>query len=147
MILISACLAGENCKYSGGNNLVREIRELYERGEAVCVCPERDGGLPVPRDPAEIIDGRVISIHGRDVTDYYIRGAEIGMEVCRQNRCTTAVLKANSPSCGPHAVYDGTFSHTLVNGRCGIFAAMLKEAGVQCLDEEEYVQSVTGGSK
>lgn len=146
MILISACLAGENCKYSGGNNLVEEIRELLKEGKAVAVCPEKDGGLPVPRDPAEIIDDRVISVTGADVTDYYLRGARIGMDVCRRTGCTRAILKANSPSCGPHCVYDGTFTHTLVYDKCGIFAAMLKEAGVECIDETEYIQSLHGGT-
>ncbi len=31
--------------------------ELVETGEAVMVCPEVIGGLPIPRDPAEIIGG------------------------------------------------------------------------------------------
>ena len=52
MILISACLAGINCKYSGGNNLNPELRDLVNSGKAVPVCPEQLGGLITPRTPA-----------------------------------------------------------------------------------------------
>ena len=49
MILVSKCLAGEPCRYDGGDNLVPEIYALVERGEAIAVCPEVPGGLPTPR--------------------------------------------------------------------------------------------------
>ena len=54
-VLISACLLGENCKYSGGNNRNETVLAwLREQGhEAVPVCPEQLGGLPTPRTPAE----------------------------------------------------------------------------------------------
>ena len=45
MILISACLAGINCKYSGGNNLNPDLRDLVNSGKAVPICPEQLGGL------------------------------------------------------------------------------------------------------
>ena len=54
MILASACLAGINCKYNGGNNVVPEIVELVKQGKAIPVCPEQLGGLPTPRTPSEI---------------------------------------------------------------------------------------------
>ena len=49
MILVSKCLAGEPCRYDGGDNLVPELYALVERGEAIAVCPEVLGGLPTPR--------------------------------------------------------------------------------------------------
>lgn len=55
MILVSKCLAGEPCRYDGGDNLVPEIRALVERGEAIAVCPEVLGGLPTPRTPSESV--------------------------------------------------------------------------------------------
>ena len=39
MILVSACLAGVNCRMDGGNKLVPEIKELVEAGRAIPVCP------------------------------------------------------------------------------------------------------------
>ena len=138
MILISACLAGTDCKYNGKNNLVEEARELVRQRKAVPVCPETAGGLPIPRWPAEIIGDRVINDHGEDVTSCYMDGAAQCLQVCLKNACRIAVLKSNSPSCGPHSVYDGTFSHTVVTDRCGIFAQMLKDNGVECIDEAEF---------
>ena len=61
MILVSKCLAGEYCRWDGGTNLVPEVKALVESGSAVTVCPEESGGLSTPRNPSEILDGRVFS--------------------------------------------------------------------------------------
>jgi uncharacterized protein YbbK (DUF523 family) len=53
-ILVSACLAGKNCRYDGKNNAHPAVLKLVEEGTAVLVCPECDGGMPTPRDPSEI---------------------------------------------------------------------------------------------
>ena len=37
MILVSACLAGETCRYDGRSNLVPAVRALVEAGKAVAV--------------------------------------------------------------------------------------------------------------
>ena len=68
-VLVSACLLGENCKYSGGNNLCPGLLDwLKKEGhEAVPVCPEQLGGLPTPRTPAEIVGGAVTTRDGEDV--------------------------------------------------------------------------------
>ena len=115
-----------------------EIRALVERGEAIAVCPEVLGGLPTPRTPSEIqTDGRVRSKQGEDVTEAFLRGAERAMEICRENGCTAAILKARSPSCGKGVIYDGSFTGTRVAGN-GVFAQMLLDAGIPVVTEEEY---------
>ena len=68
-ILVSACLLGENCKYSGGNNKNDEVIALGEKYDLVPICPECFAGLPIPRVPSEIKDGRVYSKNGEDLTD------------------------------------------------------------------------------
>jgi len=138
MIVVSKCLAGEPCRYDGGDNLVPEIRALVERGEAIAVCPEVLGGLPTPRTPSEIqTDGRVRNKQGADVTGAFLRGAERAMEICRENDCAAAILKARSPSCGKGVIYDGSFTGARVAGN-GVFAQMLLDAGVPVVTEEEY---------
>ena len=54
-ILVSACLLGACCKYSGGNNRCSALLDALRAGghTAVPVCPEIYGGLPTPRPPAE----------------------------------------------------------------------------------------------
>ena len=41
MILVSGCLVGINCKYSGGNNYDERIFNLVKEGKAIPVCPEQ----------------------------------------------------------------------------------------------------------
>ena len=55
MIAVSRCLIGENCTYAGKNNLCKEIKELYDQGLVLPLCPEVLGGLPIPRTPCEVI--------------------------------------------------------------------------------------------
>src|SRR2546423_579981 len=81
------------------------------------------------RAAAEIqADGRVSTGDGDDVTDAYSRGAAAAVDLARAAGATEAVLKARSPSCGCHQVYDGTFTRSLVAGE-GITAAALRAAG------------------
>jgi uncharacterized protein YbbK (DUF523 family) len=74
MIIVSACLLGENCKYSGGNNLKEEVVEYLKDKDYVAVCPERVFGAP--RKPVEIKDGRVVRADGIDVDKEYRKAAE-----------------------------------------------------------------------
>ena len=144
MILISACLAGIPCRMDGKAKLTPEIRQLVEEGKAIPVCPEVLGGLPTPRIPSERLpDGRVVNAAGEDVTEAFRRGAQRALEICRNQGCACAVLKARSPSCGKDVIYDGSFTHTRVPGD-GVFAALLREEGIQILTEEEYTQRLCG---
>ena len=89
------------------------------------------------RPAAEISgDGRVLTADGRDVTDAYRVGARKAVELANERGVVGAVLKARSPSCGPHDVYDGTHSGTLVQGQ-GVTAAALGAVGYRVLDEDD----------
>ena len=63
-IMVSACLAGENCKYNGGNNRHEKILKLMAENEVILVCPEMMGGLSTPREPCEIRGGVVMARAG-----------------------------------------------------------------------------------
>lgn len=52
-VLISACLIGLNCKYSGGNNKNEKLIELMREKDLVPICPEQLGELSTPRPSAE----------------------------------------------------------------------------------------------
>lgn len=54
MILVSACLAGVNCRYDGKDNTCPELVQRLSSGCFLPLCPEQLGGLPTPRIPAEI---------------------------------------------------------------------------------------------
>ncbi len=134
-LLVSACLMGFNCKYSGGNNALppEALKELKRRYRLIPVCPEAAGGLPTPRVPSERRGDRVITRDGRDVTEAFRKGAEIAARLAEKYRIRRALLKSNSPSCGSKTVYDGSFSGILIRGD-GITAAVLKERGIEITD-------------
>lgn len=134
--VVSACLAGINCRYNGGCTPHPVVMELVRLGEAVPVCPEVLGGLPVPRPPCELIDGSARTRDGHNCDAAYRAGAAEALRLACTQGCTCAILKARSPSCGAGRIYDGTFSHTQVPGD-GVFAGALRAAGFQLLTEED----------
>lgn len=142
-ILVSACLLGVACKYSGGDNACPALLDAVRRGEHVFipVCPEVYGGLPTPRPPAERTGGRVMTEDGTDVTAQYRRGAEAALQLAKLYGCKAAVLKANSPSCGRGVIYDGTFSHTKISGS-GLTAELLEMNGIQVYNEENFTAAL-----
>lgn len=133
-LLISACLLGENCKYSGGNNYCPAVEQLKERYDLIPVCPERDGGLPTPRIPSERQGDRVVNREGEDVTPQFRCGAELALRTALENGCERALLKERSPSCGCGTIYDGTFTGTVTEGD-GIAAELLKQHNIAIFGE------------
>ena len=145
-VLVSACLAGCECRFDGSANTVATVAQMAEEGRAVLACPEEDGGLPTPRPPAEIVGGdgadvlagraRVVTRDGTDVTDIYVAGARIALEKAQEAGARRAILKSRSPSCGRGAIYDGTFTRTLQVGD-GVTAALLKAHGIEVHTEAD----------
>lgn len=134
-VLVSACLLGINCKYSGGNNLCPAVLALKEKYQLVPVCPEQLGGLPTPRVPSECLGDGVINKEGADVTAEFRRGAQEALQAGQLFGCSKAILKEKSPSCGHGTVYDGTFSGNKVPGD-GVTAKLLLEHGYTLYSEE-----------
>ena len=135
-IMVSACLLGENCKYSGGNNRDERVRAFLKGHEVIPVCPEVMGGLPTPRPPAEIVGGEVINKLGVSVDHEYRLGASIALEIAMREKIDLAILQSRSPSCGVKQIYDGTFTGTKIPGQ-GIFAGQLMAHGFAVLDRED----------
>lgn len=135
-IMVSACLMGENCKYNGGNNLGEKVLSYVKGHEVIAVCPEVMGGLPIPRVPAEIVDGIVTAKDGRNVDKEFRTGAEKALQIAKENQVDLVILQSRSPSCGSKQIYDGTFSSKRIDGQ-GIFAKMLVEKGFKVLDVED----------
>lgn len=116
MILVSSCLAGLEVRYNGTHCLNSKVSKLVEENKAITICPELLGGLSTPREPAEIVGGdgddvldgkaKVIEKSGRDVTEFYIKGAYATLEKAKELNATLIVLKENSPSCGSSMIYN-----------------------------------------
>ena len=137
-VLISACLLGVDCKYSGGNNSLddEKLGRLKEKYDLIPVCPEAYGGLTTPRTPSERLGDKVVSKYGADVTEQFQKGAEAALFLAKLFDVKLAILKENSPSCGSGTIYDGTFTGTLMSGD-GMTAELLKKHGIAVIGEND----------
>ena len=137
-VLISACLLGKPCRYDGRSKPCEKVIELSQRDgvEVIEICPEQLGGLPTPRVPSEIAGDKVISRNGRDVTEFFERGAKRSLEIAKENDCSYAILKSLSPSCSVCGVYDGSFSGKVVD-RMGVTAKLFTENGIKVVSEND----------
>lgn len=112
----------------------------------MAICPELMGELPVPRPAAEIAGGsgadvlagraRVITATGEDVTAAFVAGAELALDLARENGCAHALLIDRSPSCGSLQIYDGSFSGHRIAG-AGVTAALLSAHGIAVYADRE----------
>lgn len=83
-VILSACLAGDNCKYNGGNNLNQKMMDFLQSHEIIKVCPEVLGGLPIPRPSAEIVAGQVMNTEGKNITKEFTLGAQKAFEIVKK---------------------------------------------------------------
>lgn len=138
--LVSACLLGQACRYDGASKpsaaAFAQVEAWRAAGdEVIAVCPEELGGLGTPRPAAElrggdghrVLDGMALVVataDGSDVTQAFVAGARAAL--AQAPGATSALLKANSPSCGVGV--------TEIDGQRrpgdGVFAALLRRSGV-----------------
>jgi len=153
MLVMSACLAGVNCKYTGGNNAREVCQELAAQDKVLLICPEVITSLGCPREAAEILGSgggegvwqgtaRVLTKSGQDVTELFKAGALACLDTIKSNSQTPAVvLQSRSPSCGVSRIYDGTFSGQLVDGD-GVLVSLLRQHQIPVIDVEDYLQQL-----
>lgn len=77
---------------------------------------EQLGGLPTPRQPVEIVNNKILTKEGLDLTKIYIHGAKEALKIAKLCNCKYAILKDKSPSCGNGLIYDGTFKNSVIKG-------------------------------
>lgn len=151
MIGISACLGGICCRYDGQAKEMTELKKLVEDKKAILICPEVLGGLPIPREPAEIVGGdgvdvwrnqaKVLTKTGIDVTDVFKQGAIVAYQKLMEQEITGIILKENSPSCGRNSIYDGTFSGGQREGM-GVATAYFISKGLTVVSEMDWQRVV-----
>lgn len=143
-ILVSACLCGEECRYNG-KSVPNKIVGRLESKNIIKVCPELLGGLLIPREPCEIVNGtakdviqnkaQILGITGLDYTKQYMLGINETIKIVKQNKIKKAILKQSSPSCGYGVIYDGSFSGRKIMGN-GLLAEELLKIGVEIIPVE-----------
>jgi uncharacterized protein YbbK (DUF523 family) len=148
-ILVSACLLGSRVRYDGGAKTSPDehLAAWRAEGRLVPFCPEVEGGLPVPRPPAEIEGGaggaavlsgaaRVLTDTGTDVTPAFLAGAQAALAVARSFSARVAILKEGSPSCGALSIFDGTFRGARTPGQ-GVTTALLELHDIRVFTEHQ----------
>ncbi len=147
-IMVSACLLGESVRYNGSDMPVSDLKfsELIAANDIVSFCPEVAAGLPTPRPPAEIQNGtgdhvlngraQVLGKNGIDVTQAFIKGAELALAICIEHGIKIAVLTEASPSCGTNTIYDGHFRGIKINGM-GVTTSLLRSHGIKVISQHQ----------
>jgi uncharacterized protein YbbK (DUF523 family) len=140
MKLVSACLLGVNCNFEAKNWLNPQLVEEFKKGNLFPICPEVQGGLSVPRVPAEIQGGtgadvlagkaKVVNMQGQDVTSQFLKGAQEALKIAMAVGAKEALLTERSPSCGCGLIFDGSFKDKFIEGD-GVTAALLKKNGIK----------------
>src|SRR5574344_478394 len=142
-ILVSACLLGDKVRYDGGSNPVSFLDELSKHFQIVPFCPEVEGGLSIPREPAEIVGASVLTKGGKDVTKNYQDGAEKALNLCKFFGIRYAILKDGSPACGPRQIHDGKFDGLKKDG-LGVTANLLVASGIKVFAETDNISFLGG---
>jgi uncharacterized protein YbbK (DUF523 family) len=150
MKIVSACLAGINCRWNGKNRLNKKIKQMIDRGEVIAACPEVLGGLMTPRKPAgiygglgeDVLSGKATvrtSKNGEDVTYNFVRGAQKFLKMAKLKGVKIAILKDKSPSCGSRKTWqlDDRFKNHMVAGN-GVLAALLKKNKIKVFTEKNF---------
>lgn len=146
-ILISACLSGFPVRYNGSDkkSVASYLDQWRQQSRLVAFCPELAAGFATPRPAAEIIPSqngnaviaqgaRVVEATGADVTERYILGAWLTLQMAEQHGCRFALLTEGSPSCGSNVIYSGRFDGKQIAGN-GVTAELLKAHGIEVFSD------------
>ena len=154
-VLISSCMLGLPTRYDGRNKENKQLIQVLKKRniEFIPLCSEQLGGLCTPREPQEIepgktardvIDGKakVLTKDGRDITEAFLKGANIILSFCKEFNIKTAILEERSPSCGVTKVYSGKFDGKLILGR-GVLTELLTQNGIKVVTVERFLEKRT----
>lgn len=141
-ILVSGCLGGAKIRHdASGVDMNHPIWQRWEReGRFFYFCPEIAAGFEAPRPAAEIVKGTAAEViddnaevredTGANVTEMFIKGAQLAVEAATREGVVMAVLTDGSPSCGSTYVYGGKFDGEIRPGR-GVVVELLIRAGLR----------------
>ncbi|MHC4871116.1 MAG: YbgA family protein [Planctomycetota bacterium] len=142
-VIISKCLGFESCRWNGAVISFPFAEKMSEYVDFVKVCPEKESGLGVPRDPVRVTGsslkkrGMFQPATGKDVT--------AGMKkLCKDFFSKVkdpdgAILKSKSPSCGNYGVkiYSDKEATKSKEMGAGFFAERLLDKFPDLLVEDE----------
>ncbi|MBU0517420.1 DUF523 and DUF1722 domain-containing protein [bacterium] len=130
---MSSCLLGENVRYDGGHKLDNFLRDtLGQWVDYVPVCPEKECGLPVPREPMRLEGDPtsprlIVTRTRRDITDQMMTWVNRRIVGLGNENLHGFIFKSRSPSCGieqvkvidereiPHKIGVGLFAQAFMD--------------------------------
>ena len=141
MVLVSACLWGENTRYDGQSRPSATLRACLAGHKVLPLCPEVLGGLAVPRPPARFVNARpgqegrdllagrarLLTGNNVDVSQAFINGARKVVELVLRNNIKKAFLKDRSPSCA----CDLQGVNPKAGIKLGVLSALLIDNGIE----------------
>ncbi|MBU1020726.1 MAG: DUF523 and DUF1722 domain-containing protein [Firmicutes bacterium] len=137
VILLSACIEHESCRYDGSKISSKYIKKLKDYVEFITVCPEMAIGLPSPRESIRLVKrdsvGHIELLGSKSGTDYTEKMSEFSDKYLKSldpNKVDGFILKSKSPSCGIGQVklYKDILKAPLITGRhTGFFGGRVKE--------------------
>ncbi len=145
VVLVSACLLGEACRYDGKSKGSDPVMRALEGKEMVPVCPETGAGLGIPRPAVELRGGTgeavlsgqaraVVAATGEDRTAAFRHGARAGAGGGAALRRDGGGAQGAQPLLRQPGHSRGRPGAS--QGR-GVTAALLHSAGVILLSDEE----------
>jgi uncharacterized protein YbbK (DUF523 family) len=152
-ILVSACLLGQPVRYDGQSKSIASstLKQLSDENLIIAFCPEVAGGLAIPRPAAEIkfgdgfsvLDGhsKVETQQGDVVTEQFLKGAKLALNLCLEHKINTVILTELSPSCGSREIYDGSFSRIKQSG-VGVTTALLHRSGIRVFNQFQVAEAI-----
>jgi uncharacterized protein YbbK (DUF523 family) len=105
---ISSCLLGEKVRYDGGHKLDHFLVDVLGKYvEYVPVCPEKEAGFGVPREPVRLVSlagledpGMITKETGIDLTRRMQVWIESRLRQLGNEALCGFIFKSRSPSCG-----------------------------------------------
>ncbi len=150
-MVVSACLGGESVRWDGSHARRDFVADVLSRHvDVTSVCPEVEMGLPVPREPIQLVRTAAgFDVFGveskRDFTTTLADWARRRAAELATLDPDAFILKSRSPSCGLDGARVFETMNDLVaddgpwvRGGRGLFAAVIVEAfpDVPIVDEE-----------
>lgn len=139
-IVVSSCLGFDSCRYDGSKSKSDIVESLLTFVDFVTVCPEKEIGLPTPRDSLRVVErDSGIELYCTKTDKYYTKEMEDFTEgyISDNTDAHGYIFRGSSPSCGLNDVKVYSKDGSLQTKTSGIFAKGVLDNYPSCIIESE----------
>jgi uncharacterized protein YbgA (DUF1722 family)/uncharacterized protein YbbK (DUF523 family) len=148
IIVISKCIGFDPCRYNGEMLRDKFVTRLEPHVEFLCVCPEVEIGLGIPRAPVRIVSSGdsfklIQPSSGLDLSEAMREFNRDFLEALKE--VDGFILKSRSPSCGftDVKVYSGPEKGPVIDKTAGFFgAAVLEQFSDRAIEDEGRLKNL-----